>query len=113
MSVTVQAVDWILGAALAFGGFMFARRFGGGAALAELERANNVLERRVHELEAADAAKTRRIAELEASRDVSLAIVPVLAALQHHEEQAAHRADANLKVLGLIASKLGAEDGSE
>lgn len=92
---------------LGAGGFSFVRKHGGGAALEELERANRVLERRVHELETSDAAKSMRIAELEAKTDVALAITPVLEALRVHETQAAARSTATLDVLHMIAAKLG------
>lgn len=97
----------IVGAALAAGAFLFARRFGGGAALEQLERANRVLERRVHELEQDNATLTGRVQTLTASRDVSIAITPVLEALKLHEERAALRSDKTLGVLQLIADQLG------
>lgn len=102
-------VPEVLLAASAVGGFAFARRHGGGTALEELERANSVLERRVHELETSDAAKSMRIAELEAKTDVALAITPVLEALRMHELEAAKRSNATLLLLELIAARLGPE----
>jgi hypothetical protein len=92
----------------AFAGLAWAfMRGGGSTAIASLEAANRVLERRVHELEDSDERKTKRITELEARTDVALAIVPVLEALRTHEIEASRRAEASLAVLGLMAERLG------
>jgi hypothetical protein len=96
-------------ACFALGSFLFARRYGGGAALAELERANRILTGRVTELEAQDITKTRRIAELEARTDIALALMPVIEALHTHELAAAKRSEATLNLLGMIADRLGRE----
>lgn len=95
--------------AIGAGGFSFARRFGGSTALAEMERANRILERRVHELESANELQAKRITELEQRTDIALALSPVLLALQHHETAATQRAEATLGVLDLIARRLGPE----
>lgn len=97
----------VIGAGLAAGAFAFARRYGGGAALEQLERSNRVLTARVHELETANTELSAKVATLTASRDVTLAIVPVLDALKFHEERAAVRSDKTLGVLQLIADQLG------
>lgn len=112
MSWTTHAPEWIT-IGLMVGAFVFARRFGGGAALAELERANTVLERSVRELRADNARLTAEVAVLRARTDVAVAIAPVLEALRNHEVQAATRSDAMLAVLGQIAGRLGPEpDGA-
>lgn len=95
--------------ALALGGFVFVRRYGGGAALAELERANRILTGRVRELEARESALTAEVAALHARTDVGLAIAPVLSALELHEDRAAKRSERTLTVLDLIAARLGPE----
>lgn len=99
----------LLIACIGAGGFLFSRRYGGSTALEELERANGVMERRVKQLEEENQGQARRIAELEASRDVAIAIVPVLDALRLHEERAGARSDATLAILQMIADQLGAE----
>lgn len=83
------------------------RRHGGGTALAELERANRILERRVHELEQDNATLSGKVQTLTASRDVTIALTPVLTALELHETRAASRSEATLGVLQLIADQLG------
>jgi hypothetical protein len=103
-----HAPEWITIALLA-GAFMFARRFGGGAALTELELANKVLVKAVAELRADNVRLTAEVASLRASRDVGVAILPVLEALRLHEERAGERAEKTLGVLGLIADRLGPE----
>lgn len=92
---------------MAFGGFLFARRFGAGAALEQLERANRILESRVLELEAADRTKAARITELEAKTDVTIALSPVVALLEQHEHAAERRTERTLNLLSLIADRLG------
>lgn len=95
--------------ALAFAGYLFVRRHGGGTALEELERANRVLERRVNELEQENARQATELLTLRGRTDVALAIVPVLEALKLHEERASERSSRTLDVLDLIAARLGPE----
>lgn len=109
MHQPLALLEYAIVAAVALGVYMFARKYGGGAALEQLERANNVLERRVAVLEDENARKDRRIAELEGKTDLTIALVPVLEQLKLHEAQATRRSDATLNVLHLIAGKLGAE----
>lgn len=95
--------------ALAFAGYLFVRRHGGGTALEELERANRILERRVGELEHENRKQSAELATLRTQTNVALAIAPVLEALKLHEERAAVRSDRTLGVLDLIAARLGPE----
>lgn len=109
-------MDWASAAplwvtiALALGGFLFVRRFGGSEALAQLERANRILERRVHELEGENVRLSAEVARLSGETNVALALGPVLAALELHEMAAAKRAEATLNVLDLIAGKVGGNE---
>lgn len=103
----VNVLALVMGAALAFGAFLFARRYGGGAALQELERANRVLERRVNELTVQNEQQAGELIALRARTDVALAIEPVLQALRTHETEAGKRSKATLTVLDLIAARLG------
>jgi len=105
----VAVLEVAIGAGLAGGAYRFARRFGGSSALEELERANGILERRVDVLTKENAELRAEVAKLSASRDLSVALQPVLTALTTHEELASRRADATLHVLDMIAGKLGAE----
>lgn len=106
MDWTAHAAAWVT-VALAFGAVLFARRFGGGKALEELERANRVLARRVDELESENKRLTGELAALTVKTDVSLAIAPVLKAMELHEQRAAERSARTLDVLDLIAGRLG------
>lgn len=99
----------LAGSGVTIGAILFGRRYGGGAALEQLERANRVLTNRVTELEASDLVKTRRIGELEASRDLSKVVEPLRAELAKHEQSAEHRTDRLLDVLNLIAERVGPE----
>lgn len=96
-------------AALALGGFAFARRYGGGAALEQLERANRILEETVEKQAGMIARLQTRVAELEGKTDLTIALVPVLTALGKHEDEAGKRSDAMLGVLHMIANRLGPE----
>lgn len=97
----------LVGAGLAAGAFMFARRYGGGAALEQLERANRVLSGRVSELETQNRTQAAELAKLRMETNVALAIAPVLEALKVHEERASERNVKTLAVLQLIADQLG------
>lgn len=103
-----HAPEWLT-IALIVGAFLFARRFGGGAAMRELELANKVLQKAVVDLRADNVRLTAEVSSLRASRDVGLAILPVLDALKLHEERAAERSERTLDVLDLIAGRLGPE----
>lgn len=103
----------LLGAGMAAGAFAFARRYGGGAALEQLERANRILTRRVDEQDATIAQQSAELAKLRLETNVTKAIAPVLEALRHHEERAAERSDKTLNVLQLIADQLGKDPDAE
>lgn len=93
----------------AMAGILFVRRYGGGAAMAELERSGRILEKRVHDLERENATQAAELVTLRAETNVALAVAPVLAALQAHERRAERRSDGMLLVLERIAEKLGPE----
>lgn len=103
-------VPLLVGAAIAFGAFLFSRRYGGGAALRELEMANKVLEKRVNELTVQNTKLTAQVATLTGRTDVATAVEPVMRLLRDHEREAAIRSERTLLVLDLIASRLGRED---
>lgn len=109
MGHSLALLEYLLVAAIALGGFAFARRYGGGTALEQLERANKVLEQTVHEQEQQIARLQRRVAELEGKTDLTIALVPVLEALKGHEVEAGKRSIATLGVLEQIARRLGPE----
>lgn len=93
--------------AFALGAAVYFQRHGGGVAVEELERANGVLERRIHDLEEQNSGQAAEIAALKTKTDISLAVVPVLEALRQHDDRAAARNDKTLAVLGLIADRIG------
>lgn len=106
MTFTALA-PYAVAALLAIGALWFLRRYGGGTALAELERANRILEKRVLEQAGEIKALTAELATLRSRTDVALAMAPVLKALELHEREAERRAVRMLKVLDLIAQRLG------
>lgn len=108
MHWTAHAAEW-LALALAFGAVLYARHFGGGAALEQLERANRILVHRVDELEDENKRQAVELAKLRNETNVATAIGPVLTALHTHEELAERRSTATLAVLDLIAARLGPE----
>jgi phage shock protein A len=91
--------------------FLF--RHGGSTALAELERANRILERRVHELEAENRQLTAAIASLRARTDVATALEPLsqLLATQHGEAMT-HFSQLET-LLGMVADRLGPEPNGD
>lgn len=121
---------WIL---LTLGLFAAWRVTKGGTvgAVQELSKANEVLEKRIHQLGA--EVRDLRIENegLKARTDFSQALAPVLESLAtntaastqrqaaimdaqaHHEERAQKRQDGILHVLNLIASKLGDDDNGD
>lgn len=96
-------------------------RGGGGSAVSELSKANEVLDKRVHELgsevrdlrvENADlAARTDFAASLFEHEQRSLTVLRQL--LGSHEERAVQRHEAGLRVLDLIAARLGPEPNGD
>ena len=85
------------------------RRGGGGTAIASLEAANRILEKRVHELEEGAREKDKELAELRGRTDVSLALQPLVDMVALHEQQAATRHGRMLDIMDLMASRLGSE----
>lgn len=98
--LAVVAVAWIV------------YRGGGSAALGILRDANEVLEGRVRELERLRASDVETIAELRGRTDVTLALAPLALAAEHHEARAQVRFERSMDVLGLIADRLGPDNGA-
>lgn len=88
-------------------------RGGGGTALRSLRDANEVLERRVREQDKMIVGLQRQVASLQARTDISLAITPIADWTTAHEVRAQQRHDATLKVLEMIADRLGPEPEHE
>jgi hypothetical protein len=105
-----ELITGLIAATASMGAMLFFRRYGGATALAELERANRVLEKRVRELEELDGAHTLELKELRARTDIALAMTPIMDALELHEREVQKRSHATLTVLGLIADRLGVEE---
>lgn len=102
-------LEFMIVAAVALGGFLFARRYGGGAALEHLERANTILKNTVED-QAGQIDKLKdRVAELEARTDLTIAIIPVLAAVQKHDEEMVSRWNTTLLLLEQISSRLATQ----
>lgn len=99
---------WFTLAVVATAAWSF-RRGGGGTAIASLEAANRVLEKRVHTLEEQGREKDKEIALLKGRTDVSIAMQPLLEVMTKHDLHAAERNEAVLVVLDLIAKRLGAD----
>lgn len=108
MTFGIEA-PYVVAAMLAIGTLWFLRRFGGGTALAELERANRILEKRLQEQAVEIQGLTSELALLRSRTDVALAMAPVLKALELHEREAERRSTRSLVVLDLIAARLGPE----
>lgn len=104
-----EAVPLWLTIGLGMGAVIFFRRYGGGTALEELQRANTILAGRLHELERDNSRLLVEVARLRERTDVTLAVEPVREAIARHETAAASRGEAILTVLGLIAAELGSD----
>lgn len=79
-------------------------RHGGGTALSEMVRANEILERSLVTLRERVDTLERENAELKGRTDVATAIER---SMLKHEERAATRHEASLRILSLIAQRLG------
>lgn len=89
-------------------------RGGGGTAIASLEAAGRVMEKRIQALEAQLRALEAQakidagtIAELRRSRDLTAALKPIEEWTVHHEARAQERHENMLPILQLIADRLG------
>jgi hypothetical protein len=85
-------------------------RGGGGTAIASLETANRVLEKRVQDLENQSRRDNTTIAELRGRTDISIALKPILEWTVQHETRAQERHEKTLVVLDLIAQRLGPDE---
>lgn len=100
---------WLTLVLLVGAAFAIPRRGGGGPAIASLEATVRVLEAKTTSDAATIAELRETVADLRARTDVSVAIQPVVEALTAHETRAAERHTGSLKVLDLIAGRLGPE----
>ncbi len=99
---------WLTLAALLSAGILFYRG-GTGTAVSGLQDVNRELERQIKERDGKISALERINAELRASRDVAVAIEPVIEAMQAHEKRAQERHVGMLAIADLIAKRLGPE----
>lgn len=76
---------------------------GGGSAVSELSKANEVLEKRIHELGA-------EVRDLRVENTALKARTDFNAVMQLHEERAAARSEKILVVLNMIAEKIGGNE---
>ncbi len=82
-------------------------RGGTGTAVGGLQDTNRELERQIRERDGKISALERINAELRATKDVSIAILPVIESMKGHEVRAQERHEGSMKVLALIAERLG------
>lgn len=75
----------------------------------QIKEGNHELERQIKERDGKISALERVNAELRAEKDVTVAILPVIEAMKAHEDRAQERHAGMLKVLDLIAERLGPE----
>lgn len=97
---------WATLAVVIIGAWVFYRG-GGSTAIASLEIANRVLEKRVQALEAQAMLDTATIAELRRSRDLTQALKPIEEWTTQHEIRAQERHEKMLPILQMIADRLG------
>lgn len=104
---------WATFAAAAAAAYAFWRG-GGSTAIASLEAANRVLEKRVKDLEDQRRQDEATISELRGRTDVSEALAPILEWTVKHETRAQERHETTLEghektlvILDLIAERLG------
>lgn len=94
--------QWVLVLIALFAAWRIARG-GGGTALHELSEANRVLEKRLHELGA-------EVRDLRIENEALRSRTDFSAVIASHEVRAAARTDGILKVLDLIAERLGPDE---
>ena len=87
-------------------------RGGAGQAVEGLQATNRELQRQIHELQRQVETLSKENAELKGRTDVTVAIAPLIEWSVHHEARAQERHDGTLKVLDLIASRFGKENGT-
>lgn len=101
---------WITLAVLVAGFYVFLRG-GGGVALGHLRDANEVLTATIAEQDSKLRDAEREISELRGRTDVSIAIAqalgPIIEWSGSHETRAQERHEASLKILEMIADRLG------
>lgn len=95
--ITILAIAWAM------------IRGGTGTAVAGLQDTNRELVRQIEERKVKELVLEKENAELRGAKDVTVAILPVLIALEKHEDRAAERSVKTLKILDLIAERLGPE----
>lgn len=82
---------------------------GTGTAVSGLQATNQELVRQLEAAKVVNHTLEKQVAELRGAKDVSVAILPVLNALENHETRATERSIKFLGVLDLIAERLGPE----
>jgi hypothetical protein len=112
---------WLTFAGILFAAWIFYKG-GGGTAINSLQTANQVLEKRVHDLGAEVRDLKIENAGLKEQTNVAVALIPavqkivdeisehdarVAESLSRHEDRAIQRHDGQLKILELIADRLG------
>ena len=118
-----NAPTWILVALAVLAAWRITRG-GGGAAVGELTRANEVLEKTLHrEREAKEKLGEEvrdlrvELGEMRGRTDFAAALAhaftPMVEWTQTHEQRANERHEAQLNILGLIAKRLGPEPNEE
>lgn len=100
--------SWLTLLTIAALGYVYLRG-GSGTAVSGLQDTNRELVRQIHELQNENTDLRERVRTLEAMTDVATALVPVVAALEAHETRAQQRHNGTLRVLDLVAAKLGPE----
>jgi len=103
---------WLTLLTLVVVGYLLVRG-GSGTAVTGLQDTNRELVRQIGALKDENTELRARVRALEAKTDVSEALVPVVKALKDHETRAAERHDGTLRILGLVAERLGPEPESE
>jgi hypothetical protein len=103
---------WLTLAILILGAWRITKG-GAGTAVSELNTANEVLTRRVHELGDENKELRREVSELRGRTDVAVAIMPIIEWTMKHENRAQERHDSAMTILGLIADRLGPEPNGD
>lgn len=112
-TIYTDVIPWLIVASGFIGAAWINKRGATGDALKYLQDANQILHKENTELKRERQNFLAEIAALKAKTDVALAIRPIVTAHELHEKRAEQRWTNMMRVLDMIAKRLGPEESAE